>query len=205
MSSRVARPGGHAELVAQAVAEPAVDGDGFGEVVLGGQGAHQVAVATLAQRRGWTSWWPARTAPASSVSPRPSSRGGVALRARAAAARCKSVIRISVIQAASSPGRKPRSGTNSATRTGQRVQAYWVAAADSARWMASTAASRSTHAPGSCSWSSERPSHRVGAEHPPDLGQQRVEPGVDGGQVGLTPQRLGQVLAGHLTVPFATR
>ena len=42
--------------------------------------------------------------------------------------------------------------------------------------------------------------HGVGAEDPAQLGQQRVQPGIDGGRVGFSPQRLGQFVAGDLAV-----
>lgn len=42
--------GRNAELIAQAVAELAVDVQGLGEVVLGGERLHEVAVAALSQR-----------------------------------------------------------------------------------------------------------------------------------------------------------
>ena len=45
------------------------------------------------------------------------------------------------------------------------------------------------------------PLHGIDAEGPPQLGQQRVEPGVDRGRVRLAPQRLGQLIAGDLAVP----
>ena len=42
--------------------------------------------------------------------------------------------------------------------------------------------------------------HGVGAEDPAQLGQQRVEPGIDRGGVGFAPQGLGQLVAGDLAV-----
>ena len=45
------------------------------------------------------------------------------------------------------------------------------------------------------------PVHGIGAEDPAQLGQQRVEPGVDRGGVGLSPQRLGQLVPGDLAMP----
>ena len=42
--------GQDAKLVAQAIAELAVNIEGFGQVVLGGEGLHEVAVAALPQR-----------------------------------------------------------------------------------------------------------------------------------------------------------
>ena len=97
-------------------------------------------------------------------------------------------------------GRKPRSATNSAVSAGPhaRAQSCW-ATEDSARWTASTAASRSTQAPGRHSRSVERPPP-CRPEDPAHLGQQRVEPGIDRGRVGFSPQRLGQLVAWHLAV-----
>ena len=40
----------------------------------------------------------------------------------------------------------------------------------------------------------------IGAEDPAQLGQQRVEPGVDRGRIGFPPQGLGQLVAGDLAV-----
>ena len=103
---------------------------------------------------------------------------------------------------ASSPGRKPRSATNSAVSAGPhaRAQSCW-ATEDSARWMASAAASRSTQASGRHSRSDGAAVHGIGAEDPAQLGQQRVEPGIDGGRVGFPPQRLGQLVPRDLAVP----
>ena len=39
------------------------------------------------------------------------------------------------------------------------------------------------------------PVHGVGAEDPAQLGQQRVEPGIDGGGIGFAPQGLGHLVA----------
>ena len=39
------------------------------------------------------------------------------------------------------------------------------------------------------------PVEGVGAEDPAQLGQQRVEPGIDGGRIGFAPQGLGQLVA----------
>ena len=44
------------------------------------------------------------------------------------------------------------------------------------------------------------PVHGIGAEDPAQLGQQRVEPGVDRGRIGFTPQRLGQLVPGDVAV-----
>ena len=45
------------------------------------------------------------------------------------------------------------------------------------------------------------PVHALGAENPAQLGQQRVEPGIDRGRVGLPPQRLGDLVSGNPAVP----
>ena len=66
--------------------------------------------------------------------------------------------------------------------------------------MASAAASRSTQAAGQAQPDRGAPVHGVGAEDPAQLGQQRVEPGIDGGRVGFAPQRFGQLVAGDLAV-----
>ena len=42
--------------------------------------------------------------------------------------------------------------------------------------------------------------HGVGAEDPAQLGQQRVQPGIDRGRIGFSPQGLGQLVAGDLAV-----
>ena len=44
------------------------------------------------------------------------------------------------------------------------------------------------------------PVHGIGAQDPAQHGQQRVEPGVDRGRIGFTPQRLGQLVAGNVAV-----
>jgi hypothetical protein len=44
------------------------------------------------------------------------------------------------------------------------------------------------------------PVYAVGAEDPAQLGQQRVEPGVDRGGVGFAPQGFGQLVARHVAV-----
>ena len=44
------------------------------------------------------------------------------------------------------------------------------------------------------------PRHGIGAEDPAQLGQQRVEPGVDRSRIGFTPQRLGQYVPGDIAV-----
>jgi hypothetical protein len=44
------------------------------------------------------------------------------------------------------------------------------------------------------------PVHGAGAEDPAQLGQQRVEPGLDRGGVGFAPQGLGQLVARDVAV-----
>ena len=44
------------------------------------------------------------------------------------------------------------------------------------------------------------PVHDAGPEDPAQLGQQRVEPGVDHGRIGFPPQGLGQLVAEDLAV-----
>ena len=44
------------------------------------------------------------------------------------------------------------------------------------------------------------PVQAAGAEYPAQFGQQRVEPGVDGGRVRFPPQRLGDLVAGDLAM-----
>ena len=45
------------------------------------------------------------------------------------------------------------------------------------------------------------PVHGVGAEDAAQFGEQRVEPAVDRGRVGFSPQRLSEFVAGDLTMP----
>ncbi len=44
------------------------------------------------------------------------------------------------------------------------------------------------------------PANGISAEDPAQLGQQRVEPGIDRGRIGFTPQRLGQLVPGDVAV-----
>ena len=44
------------------------------------------------------------------------------------------------------------------------------------------------------------PVNGISAEDPAELGQQRVEPGIDRGWIGFTPQRLGQLVPGDVAV-----
>ena len=44
------------------------------------------------------------------------------------------------------------------------------------------------------------PVNGIRAEDPAQFGQQRVEPGVDRGWIGFTPQRLGQLVPGDVAV-----
>ena len=43
--------------------------------------------------------------------------------------------------------------------------------------------------------------HGISAEDPAQLGQQRVEPGIDRGGVGFAPQGFGHLVAGNVAVP----
>jgi len=91
----------------------------------------------------------------------------------------------------SSPGRKPRRAVKSATSDGPHPRAQsFCATAASARWIASSAASRSIQALcGSSRWISPRPQH-LAAEHRSQAGEQRAQGGVGACGGAPWPQRL---------------